>query len=232
MEQKDTIVVLGAKPEAIFPDIAPEFVVTANSAVELALEYRKKFQSKIIALVPILELRRHKFIQDSFVRSQPDEIVLLGAVPEDKEFVSELNLTNSKVEVLSSFDTNWGLVKQLGLGRFFIALDSIKKRRMKYFLFEALPDLLLVRKMEWMPRSTGINAVLYSLERFPKSKQIIVTGIAPQEGSHYNGVGYFTKKTADADLITLKHWKLEHKKNVYTTDEVLSRMGKFPLWSK
>ena len=73
-----TVVVLGSKPEAQFPEVEAPVVLAANGAVELAVEYRRRYGSRIVGLVPGVELLKHPHIQESFKKGTPDEIIVFG----------------------------------------------------------------------------------------------------------------------------------------------------------
>lgn len=227
------IVVLGSKPKADLPFINARVVIAANGAVELGLKYRKKFGSYLIGLVPLQELYNHKHICDSFMKAQPDEIVVMGGNEKEAEsFIHDtLNLRKSKIITLSFNKVNWEMVKLFGWSRFMLAFDFMYKKGLRNFIRNVIPDLIFKREFIWMHRSTGLGSILYSLQRFPEVNQIVVGGIGLIAGGHFNEIGEFTSKTARADQITIKHWPEKLKKNISITDKIASEISGFKNWS-
>lgn len=222
MINKESVIILGSKPEATFPDIKVENVLAANGAVELALLYREKYGANIIVLVPSNELLKHKHIQESFVKGKPDEIVLLG---EESEEATDLikNVLNLNAEIII-FNPNERLElmkKILGYRRYILLVKrTILSGPRKLFSGSSL----------WPSCSTGLNAIFYAMVRFPEAEKYITAGIGLKSGGHFNKVGEFTDKTSQSDLITIKHWPYIKRKNVYTTDDVMSEIGGVPKW--
>jgi len=81
----EPVVILGSKPEADLPEIGAPFVLAANGAVEMGVKYREKYNSRIIGMVASIELKEREHVQQSLIKSQPDEIVVLGGDVEDPD---------------------------------------------------------------------------------------------------------------------------------------------------
>lgn len=228
----EKVVVLGSKPQGKLPDVNVPVVLAANGAVELAVKYRNKYGSYIIGLVPLRELKLHQHICESFIKAQPDEVIIMGGEKKESElFVrSQLKLINATVTVLSHNDVNWKLAKYLGNARYRLAFAFLKHRGLSYLITQALPDFFKKREFLWIHRSTGLGAILYSLNRFKNLSQVILGGINFTEGGHFNGVGQFTAKTAFADKVTIQSWPSELKRHILTTEEDSIEISKLGLW--
>jgi hypothetical protein len=216
----ESIIVLGSKPKASLPLVKVDTVITANGAVELALPYREKYGARIIAMVPGRELIKHDHIQQSFIKGQPDEIILLGEDSNEAISLIEniLKLNDSKIIVFGP-RKRLGLMKKiLGWNRFFVLFEQFKSRGIKTFSGSVWPSC-----------STGLNAIFYALIKFPNAK-IVTGGIGLVSGEHFNRVGQFTPKTAKSDQIVVKHWPRNKRPEVCTTDEIMSEVGDFPKW--
>ncbi len=228
-----SIVILGSKPGALLPAVYASLVFAANNAVELAVPYREKYNSRIIGFVPSVELRRHEHIQQSFIKAQPDEIFLIGDDGNDPVgFVKNtLGLTAEKVSIIGPQERYQLLVGALGWRRgWVVMLGALWKRGAGYFFHNLFLSLLGKGSMEWLAQSTGLNAVFYGLKHFPNAEKIITAGIGLQGGEHFNKVGEFTNKTAKADRMTMQHWPFARRPTVYTTDDVMHTLGKVPKW--
>ncbi len=232
-DKVQSVVVLGSKPSAVLPNKTVPVVLAANGAIELAVRYRVEFGSYLIGLVPLRELQLHQHICDSFMKAEPDEIVIMGGEPKESEqFVREhLKLQDVKVTTLSLHQVNWDLAKYLGFSRFRIAFSFIFHRGLKYFITHLIPDLLKNRECVWMHRSTGLSSILYAVARFPNVTQIIIGGINFTAGGHFNGVGQFTSKTAFADRVTIAGWPEEKKNIILTTEEDAKAISGFKIWT-
>jgi hypothetical protein len=232
-----SIVALGSKPDAPLPSANAPFVLAANNAVEIAVLYREKYNSHIIGLVPFIELKRHEHIKHSLIKSRPDEIVVLGGEKDEINiFVKEnLGLVDAKIEILSFQACNRLMASALGWRIYLVIMHHIYTRGVKHFLRYVVPDLALVlfgkeRDMKWMSCSTGLYSIFYALERFSNAQEIILAGMRPTAGKHISGVGDFTSKTAEADRITLKYWLCKRRIPLWTTDEIMSEVGKMKKW--
>lgn len=226
------VVVLGSKPNSKFPDIAADVVLTANSAVEHALKYRNKYGSAVISMAPCNHLGDKDYIQDSISKSEPDELVILGGcISEVESFVRQkLELKNTKVNILNSHYVNWGLLDLLDLRKFVVLLISLFRRGLKYFVSNAVPDFFGKRDLDYLARSTGLNAILYVIERFKNVETIVITGVGLQEGGHFNKLGEFTDKTAKADRLVFSNWSLSRRRMMRTTDEQMNKIGHVTKW--
>lgn len=227
-----TVVVMGSKPNPAFPSTAADVVITAKSSVEQGLVYRRKYGSKIVALVPWPEIETHDYVRNALIKSCPEEVVVLGDDQEEAiSFVKNtLGLQKTKVLTLTYNERNFGLLEQLGIRKFFLMLNMLWIRGIKFVLNEAVYDILNKREMHWLSRSTGINGILYAMKRFPNAEKIIIVGVGLIGGGHFDGVGEFTDKSAKSDQIFMKYWPKEKKIRVSTTDENLHEIGGIPEW--
>lgn len=230
MHMRQSVVVLGAKPDPALPLIEVSVVVTANGAVEYAVPYRQRFNSRIVALASSGDLRDRPDMQQSLSKSRPDEIILLGEHIENPVgYVrNTLGLPDTRVSVLSFRELRHLTDEMLGWRRFLIAGLLLKSRGIKYFIKYVLPDWFGARWTVWLSRSTGLNAILYTLKRFSDA-EVITAGIGLQPGTHLGG-GIFAEKTAKVDQMVMKHWPSEKKTRVYTTDETMSKVGNVKKW--
>lgn len=227
------VIVIGSKPNAGFPSVRPQAVITAKSAVKQGLLYRKRFGSKIIALIPWPELETHDYVREALVESRPEEVIVLGDNNgESVDFVHNvLKLTSTKVSTYSYHERNYTLICGLGIKKMSLIINMLRIRGVKFVIRKAIEDLFVGADMKWLSRSTGINGILYARKRFINAESIIVAGVGLIGGGHFDGVGEFTDKSAKSDRIFMKYWPKSARHNVYTTDETLSRVGNIPLWN-
>lgn len=224
------IIVLGSKPNPILPDVSVKFVFAANGSVEAALPYRKKYNARIIGLVPAIELRKHTHIQNSIKKACPDKLIVFGNDLDIVSFVhDDLGLNKTKIELVNNKQRRALMNRSIGWRIILIALRRIRVRGFKNFLRKILPDILLNREKDWLMHSTGMDSIMYAMQNFP-DKDVISAGIGLQQGSHFNGVGEFTSKTAMSDRDTVKHWLPSRRKHLYTTDDIMHSHGKVSLW--
>jgi hypothetical protein len=227
---KENIVVLGSKPQAPLPAVAAPRVLTANNAVELGALYRQKYGSRVIAFVPIIELRKHEHIRQSFIKARPDEVILIGGEEADVAYVkNEVGLHEAKVSLMSWCERNRTMARALGWRRFLVHFEALRARGLRYVLTHTLLDLLGKRDMEWLAQSTGFNTIFYALKHFPGA-EVISAGMGLQGGGHFSGQGEFMSKTAKADQITIKHWPPHMRPNVFTTDDVMAELAPMQKW--
>src|SRR3989344_3161474 len=229
-QSQDPIAGLDSKPNAQLPAVAVPFVLTANNAVELGVLYRQKYGSKIIALVPAEELRNRAHIQESFVKSRPDEIVILSGKENDNDFVRSLGLTDATVTILGFRERNRLMIRALGLRVLLVMIERLWFRGIKYIVFNAIPDVFGKREMQWLSGSVGLDAIFYAMQKFPRASAIVTAGVGLQAGGHFGGVGEFTSKTAKADRTTMKYWAYSRRRNVFTTDDLMHEIGKVLKW--
>ena len=234
MHKSPLVVVLGSKPDPCLPDISPLAVVAANGAIEIALEYRKRFGTKIISLVPGKDLYEQKHIRDSIRVSCPDSLYILGPIPVSiDQYVyvkNELGIARDFVKIISHKEKNFDFTIIFGWRRYIIGLKSLYLRGFRYLLFYVVVDIFTKREFGWLGRSTGINAIIFSLYNFPEAKQIVVVGVGLFSGGHFNQVGKFRSKTAKMDRLTMRHWIPAKRLKVFTTDAMLFKHGAVPLW--
>jgi hypothetical protein len=222
------VVVVGSKPNSSFPEIGADVVVTAKSAVIQGLVYREKYGTKVISLVPWPELITRDYVGEALVKAQPEELVILGDNDaKSLNYIHKvLKLKNTKVKTISCKDRNYGLLIGVGVKVLRLMLYTIWNKGLRFFYSGAFMD----KDMIWLHRSAGINAILYSLKRFPNAKEIVVVGIGLEPGDHFDGKGDFTKKSAKHDQVFMKFWPKKKRPRVYTTDNVLSEKGDVPKW--
>jgi hypothetical protein len=230
--ETQTVVVLGSKPEAQFPEIEAPVVLAANGAVELALEYRRRYGSRTVGLVPGVELLKHPHIQESFKKGAPDEIIVFGDGGVDiVAFIREtLKLADAQITVYTIRERHQFMKHVLGWRVLLVMYERIRVRGLHHFVTKVIPDILFHGDMDWLSHSTGLDAIMYAMKRFPRAEYIIAAGIGLQGGAHFNKVGEFMQKTAIADRGTMKHWPPFLRKNVVTTDDNLSEIGNIPKW--
>ena len=221
------IVILGSKPGAGLPAVAAPVVITANAAAEIALEYRKRYDSRIISLVNSGILKRVSSVQQALARAEPDEIVVLGEkLPDPRGFAeTALGLRRTKIECLSFYDRYRLMAMRVG------ALAPILGLRLdRKSLKHLIKDLPAARTMRWSFASAGLSAVSYAMQRFPDADRYVVAGIGLQGGAHFTGIGSMTAGRGAVDRRVMRKWKRRDRPNLYTTDEAMSRLGDVPLW--
>lgn len=227
-----TVIVLGSKPGALMPAVAADVVIGANSAIELAVQYREKYNSRIVAMTPCNHFGDKEYIQNSVRASAPDEVVILGAcIVEPEAFVKNtLGLSDAQVIVLPSNLVNWSFLSKVGSSRYLIFLSRLLSRGVSHFFKTFLPDLLTKRDFDFLARSTCLNSIFYSLDRFKNIETIIIVGMGLQEGGHFNNLGNFTDKTAQSDRLVFKHWPSTKKAKLQTTDDKMAEIGLVKKW--
>ena len=226
------VVVIGAKPNAVFPALAAPVVITANAAVELGVHYRERFGSRLVAVASSGDLLKRPDMQEALRKSRPEDLVLLGDhIGAPEQFVKHtLELGDTVVTVISFCELQRLIKEALGWRVLFLMVRCLWARGVKSFIKHDVPDLLTHRTYTWMSRSTGLNAILYALKRFPHAKEIVVAGVGLQAGGHSTGTLTFAEKTARVDRTTFSLWPRARRPRVYTTDEVMSKVGKVSLW--
>ena len=230
----ESIVVLGSKPDTCLPDVSPKVVFGANGAVESALPYREKYNSKIVGVVPSIELRKHGHIQDSIKKASPDKMIVFGNNAGIISFIhNDMGLPNTEVELISNKERQSRIVSMMGWRIIPVSINRISSRGLlrglKYLIRKVVPDILFSRDKDWISHSTGLDSVMYAMSAFPQAN-VITAGIGLQGGAHFNNQGEFMSKTAIADRRTMKYWPFEKRKNVYTTDDVMAEIGNVPKW--
>ena len=225
----ESIVVLGAKPSAALPVLA-DCVIAVNGAVETAVQYRERYDSKIIGLVHVIALRKYVHIQEALKKAVPDQMLVYGDDPEIVSYIHDvLGLSEMDVICVSTKERLSIMGEILGLRRLLVTMERIKTRGIRHFLRRALPDILLHRNKNWLVHSTGLDAIMYVMKQFPECT-VIAAGMSLQTAARANNKGEFTNKTALADRGTMKHWPRSRRKQVYTTDSVMSELGDVPMW--
>ena len=229
--EREIVIVLGSKPGARLPAVRATHVLAVNSAVEIGLEYRKRYGSRVIAVVNGGVLRETGYIQDSLRTSQPDEVVVVGGdVRELPEFIrTDLGVADAQIHTLTNYERYRLMRETLGMQTMLVIAAHMRLRGARYVLTHALPDILGARDMRWMSRSTGIDAIMYCMRRFA-GREIVAAGIGLTGGAHFTGKGGFTEKTAIGDRITMRHWPRVERERLATTDDTLSMLGDVPLW--
>ncbi|OGG50203.1 hypothetical protein A2704_02585 [Candidatus Kaiserbacteria bacterium RIFCSPHIGHO2_01_FULL_54_36b] len=228
----ETIVVVGSKPDALMPDIPATHVLSANAAIDRAIEYRARFGSKVIALVNSTEVYI-EHLRTALTRGRPDEIVFLGEAVEDPlGFVrGTLGLPDTKVSVVSFRARHYLFRRTLGWRATLAMLDYARFLPLRYVATNVLPDLVWKRTHTWMSRSSGLNAIFYALERFPNTS-VVAAGIGLSAGGHfYESEGpIFTEKTARVDRYTVARWTPAKHARLETTDPTFAEVGRVAMW--
>lgn len=231
-----TVVVLGSKPDAPLPDIPAKIAIVANTAVMLGAEYKKRYGTYVIAMSPYRQLAGYEYVQDAYKANPPDEVVILAGSQSDAEQLihDKMGLKQVPVSVLSEYERQWSLLRQFGWHRFVLMVRIFFKvvtvRESLYCLYSFIRNPKDDRHLRWLVRSTGINAILYGLQRFPKQRDLIVAGVGLEGGGHFNGEGHFKQTSARLDNIFMRCVPKQIFNKLFTTDEVLSSRGGLKLW--
>lgn len=164
---------------------------------------------------------------------KPDELVILGeCIRDSSKFAKEiLNLEDSAVQSLKSRFVNWTLLKQIGFRCYAILFYRIFQRGLVSFFNVFLTDFFGDRDFSLLARSTGVNGILYAMHRFENVDSILIAGIGLQAGGHFNSLGEFTDKTAQADRLVFTNWPQKNRNSLVTTDEMLSKNADIEMWS-
>lgn len=229
----EPIVVLSAKPEPALPEVSTPYVLGANGAIEVGLPYREKYKSKLICLVPGLELRKHEHIRASIIKAKPDEMILFGDDGVDivSYIKNEMRLPDTKITLYKAVNERHQFMKKvLGWRIVPVMIERVKARGLRHLFRKMIPDMIFGGDKDWLSHSTGLDAIMYAMERFPNTKEIITAGIGLQGGEHFNKEGVFMAKTAIADRGTMAHWPLSLRPQVYTTDDAMHTIGGVPKW--
>lgn len=234
---KSTVIVLGAKPDAKLPDINPKVVITANNAVLLASFYREKFGCRVVAVINshISTSKKATSIKNSLIKSKPDEVVFLGKgiFDDHQKLISdELGLGETQVTVIEDKEITYLLLRVMGFGMFQAILFRLASRGLKDVIFRSAPALLLrLRTNDWMALSTGLYAIMYALDRFPKSA-VVSSGVSLQAGQQFNNVTYFTEKTSKVDRMIMNSWPSSRRIRLFTTDMSMEKLGGVKRWEE
>jgi|GEM_PF-4966650 len=227
--EKGPIVILGSKGGAPLPVVPAATVISANAAAELGVIYREKYGSYLIAVLNGDNFRHNEHIKSAIKRSKPDAIIIMGGDQEDATLIKdELDLSSVPIECISRRQRHKLMKEILGRKSVWLAVRRLASLPLRYVLVRVLGDILFYKKYAWMSRSTGLNAILFALERFP-GEEIVTAGIGLEAGDHFYGVDSFTEKTARVDRLTYDVW---HPKGIplKTTDNSLHELGGIPLW--
>lgn len=246
---KKYVLVLGSKPESLFPDIRVEKIYSANGAAERALNYKKKYPNiEHVALTGAKEFMENENVSKRIILSKPDQLIVrMGKIiiPKELEITKKISYTNQKDQ--SKFQSKFyklGILDLLIAESFFYELNPIK-------MINHIKMCLMYRG--FLGASTGFYSILLALYENPDC-EVIVSGIGLVEGGHYyttkDSYGFVSKTTKE--LISNNKIKLEnnfrntsrcrverflinrikniYKKRIISTDETMVYHGKLKKW--
>ena len=77
------ILILGSKPDSMFPDIKVKKIYSANGAAERALDYKLRYPNvPHVALISSREFEENDKVKNRVIKSKPDRIYCSsGSVP-------------------------------------------------------------------------------------------------------------------------------------------------------
>ena len=222
---KDSVLVLGSKPNSKLPLIKVKDIYCANGAAEIGASYKKIYSdSKIISIISGREFEKNPEVQRRVLEAKPDELISkLGNI--------DLNKYQFPIEMKYSYFSN--------MRQFIFQSAFFNNHFLDVFMKEAYYEKDVIRKMVHIYRairhnsfigaSTGFFSILYALKKNPDSK-IIISGIGMSDGSHlYNDKDRYNKRSI-VDKKLLQCLKKKYISQLITTDANLSKIGNIEFW--
>ena len=217
---KNTILVVGSKPNSNVPNFFFSKIYAANGACLRLKSYKKKYiNSKLISIVGTREFAKKQDLQKKVLASLPKKIIFRSGKIHNslkKKLKKKFSLKiYSKVDqfFFQSQFFNWGIFTLIFAELFYG----------KNLVYGFLRFIKKFKNFEILGASTGLFAVLLALKENPGSK-IVLCGIGIDTGG-----GTFYKKNYSKFLLRRKvdkklfiFLKKEYKKNLLTTDNKIS----------
>ncbi len=222
MSQYD--LVLGSKPDAPLPDIAPRRIYTANGAASLARHYRARGTPRVISIVATKQMQKPE-VRDSIIAAAPDEIIGRKDYPLAAEVFADV-LPDTKTSNLS-MQAQFRLQQQVFGPWIYLALTH--KHGLGHNVGRVI-KFLLGRKPV-LGVSTGAFAIVYALMQ-DQEIPVVVSGIGLEAGGHFYGQGKFKSTTGRKDYMILPHMPDKLKSRLYTTDTGFSRHVGVRTWGE
>jgi len=193
-KQNKVVFILGSKPDAYFPKVIPDLIITANSAIKKVQNYYGK--------VEIISIMSDQIFSDNVIPGEEgflsntqvyiknckmNKIILLKTLS-NSSYVIDINewLTFEKYISLSRWEYHKLIMKFVSFKESFIQL--VKSENL-YNIFKTLYQTLRYGKYNPTEVSTGIISLAYAMDRYLEC-DIYVIGVGIDEKSGYD----FSKK--------------------------------------
>lgn len=209
--------VLGSKPGALFPDIDPVHIFTANAAASLISEYSQT-SAPHTAVVSSLQYK-NKTVFEKVVHSKPDEIIIRG----HKKGKNSQPVHDIPVSYLPGNEQFRLETKYFGIYNYraFLLRPGINKLKAAIRHIQGVDYIF--------GSSTGLWTVLYALDRCP-DHTIIVSGIGLKGGAHFYGKDEFRSEDGIKDYLIAGKLSSKARKRVCTTDVNFAERTGVSMW--
>ena len=240
------ILILGSKPDSMFPDIKVKKIYSANGAAERALDYKLRYPNvPHVALISSREFEENDKVKNRVIKSKPDRIYCSsGSVLIPNE------LKDTHYETLSIQE------------RFYFQSKFYKMKSMDIYFGELLYEKKIFDKIKHIYRcisykgfdgvTTGLYSIMLAAVENPEAK-IIVSGIGLVEGGHFyekDAYGYISKRQVElikkgkkihgnkyrntarcrVERFLVGRFKNTFKKNILTVDDSMVKYGSIKKW--
>jgi hypothetical protein len=184
------IFVVGSKPDAIFPEVKPDLVISANSAIKRVQKYYGQ--------VPVISIMSDQVFSDNVIKgeegylndvreyikgSKTNELVILKTLPKYriiKKYIDYIEYTKSK-----SF-TRWEYHKMtINYVSIYDAIESSFQNDSFLFILKTIYQTVRYGKFNPLEISTGMISLVYALFNY-KYQKIYIIGIGVNQCSGYS----------------------------------------------
>ena len=227
--KKETILVIGSKPDAILPDVVVKKIYVANGAAERAIIYKIKNPLTHIISITGKTALKVKEVRSRIEKLKPNEIVSHNGKINLREFfnndwvndVSHRFLNKKGIDLQKKYYSyltlrvaDFGLI--FGSGNILFGI-----LRFIYALF--------IKRKPPMGLTTGCLSILMALSENEKS-EVLVAGIGLKGGKHYYKYkGKFPDYRGWADAYLIKRLPKNLKSRLLTTDIDFSKIANIKL---
>ena len=240
------ILILGSKPDSMFPDVKVKKIYSANGAAERALDYKLRYPNvPHVALISSREFEENDKVRNRVIKSKPDRIYCSpGSAPIPNELI------DTPFETLSIQE------------RFYFQSKFYKLKSLDMYFGELLYEKKIFDKIKHIYRcisykgfdgvTTGLYSIMLAAVENPEAK-IIVSGIGLVEGGHFyekDAYGYISKRQVElikkgkkihgnkyrntarsrVERFLVGRFKNNFKKNILTVDDSMVKYGSIKKW--
>lgn len=219
MDQKEKyVLVLGSKPESMFPDIEVKKIFAANGAAEKASLYLKKYPNiKLTSIVGGREFEKNLDVQNRVLNSDISEIISRSGLIkfENFDFKNKINSKCFTFQEQIKFQSNFFI---FGILNIMFAECLYEKN----FFMKIKHIIKSLKKGTVNGISTGFFSILYALNE--SNSKVIISGIGMGGGGHfYNEYSNRYSNRAKVDKNLIMYLKKQYKNRLYTVDKELEK---------
>ena len=209
-DDKDRVLVLGSKPDAIFPDLVPRHIYTANAAMMLAQRYEGA-ETRLTAVLTS-EFWDNPEYQAVFREAAPARVVVRRTKTRSEPLLRELFPASELILLTEAEQFAW---QRRVLGNRIFLAEAYYKHRLKGQLRRLLTTAW---QRKALGLSTGGYAMLLAAHENPEAT-VIVAGIGVRGGGHFmKHSGKQHGRRARVDAWMLQRLPQELKRRLVTTD--------------